>query len=165
MGTSVTHSWQPATGQDVSDIVAMAQGHFEKEIDLIFTPDPITYARNITLAVVNQFYLPMTELLQVARSNSGQLLGYTWARSDERAAWSDDRMVVVRMAHVDLDAPVKTRIKLVNEMIDLWESFAQLAHVPVICSTTMRGDQAGFLRLHQRRGYDVRGSYAYKRLP
>jgi hypothetical protein len=28
----------------------------------------------------------------------------------------------------------------------------------------MRADQGGFLRLHERLGYTVRGSYAYKRL-
>jgi hypothetical protein len=28
----------------------------------------------------------------------------------------------------------------------------------------MRNDQQAFLKLHQRAGYDVRGSYAYKRL-
>jgi len=28
----------------------------------------------------------------------------------------------------------------------------------------MRNDQQGFLKLHQRNGYDVRGSYAYKKL-
>jgi hypothetical protein len=28
----------------------------------------------------------------------------------------------------------------------------------------MRRDQGGFLELHRKLGYDVRGSYAYKRL-
>jgi hypothetical protein len=49
-------------------------------------------------------------------------------------------------------------------MIDLWEAFAAAAGVGIICSTTMRADPAAFLRIHSRRGYDVRGSYAYKKL-
>ena len=65
------HNWRPATGNDVANIVKMAETHFQQEIDLIYTPDPVAYSRNITLAVVNQFYLPTTELLSVADSDSG----------------------------------------------------------------------------------------------
>jgi hypothetical protein len=158
------HNWRPATGNDVSNIVKMAEDHFQQEIDLIFTPDPVAYSRNITLAVVNQFYLPTTELLSVALSDSGQLLAYTWARANERAAWSDDRMVVIRMAHVALDLSARTRIELITDMMQLWENFARYSQTPIICSTTMRNDQNTFLKLHKRQGYDVRGSYAYKRL-
>lgn len=158
------YNWRPATGNDVAAIVKMAQDHFQQEIDLIFTPDPVAYSRNITLAVVNQFYLPTTELLSVANSDSGELLAYTWARSNERAAWSDDRMVVIRMAHVALNLSARTRIGLVGDMMTLWENFARFSQTPIICSTTMRNDQQTFLKLHSRNGYDVRGSYAYKRL-
>jgi hypothetical protein len=158
------HNWRPATGNDVSNIVKMAQDHFQQEIDLIFTPDPVAYSRNITLAVVNQFYLPTTELLSVATSDSGELLAYTWAKANDRAAWSDDRMVVIRMAHVQLNLSPRQRIQLITDMMDLWERFAQYSQTPIICSTTMRRDQQTFLKLHERHGYDVRGSYAYKRL-
>jgi hypothetical protein len=158
------HNWRPATGNDVSNIVKMAQDHFQREIDLIFTPDPVAYSRNITLAVVNQFYLPTTELLSVANSDSGELLAYTWVKSFERAPWSDDRMVNVRMAHLALDLSARKRIELISDMMTLWENFARFSQCPIICSTTMRNDQHAFLKLHKRMGYDVRGSYAYKRL-
>ena len=158
------YNWRPATGNDVAAIVNMAQTHFQQEIDLIYTPDPVAYSRNITLAVVNQFYLPTTELLSVAYSDSGQLLAYTWARANERAAWSDDRMIVIRMAHLALDLSPRIRVGLINDMMTLWENFAVFADTPIICSTTMRNDQQTFLKMHKRNGYDVRGSYAYKRL-
>jgi hypothetical protein len=160
----IEYTWRPATGNDVQDIVKMAETHFQTEIDNIFTPDPVAYGRNITLAVVNQFYLPTTELLCVARDTNHQLLAYTWARNNERAAWSDDNMIVVRMAHVGLDLSAKLRIRLIIDMMKLWENFAVFAKTPVICSTTMRRDQDAFLKLHARNGYDVRGSYAYKRM-
>ena len=68
------------------------------------------------------------------------------------------------MAHVDMNLSTKMRIRLVTDMFNLWEGFARLAQVPIICSTTMRRDQSGFLRLHEKHGYDVRGSYAYKKI-
>jgi len=73
-------------------------------------------------------------------------------------------MVVVRMAHLDLDLSSRNRVLLLKDMMQLWEGFALLSESPVICSTTMRNDQTAFLKLHSKNGYDVRGSYAYKRL-
>jgi len=157
-------NWRPAHGGDVPDIVRMAQDHFESEIDQIFTPDPIAYSRNITVAVVQQFYSPLSQLISVARTEQDQLVAYTWAERNQRAPWSDDEMVVIKMAHVDLALSTRTRIRLIQDMIDLWETWAALCGVPVICSSTVRGDQAAFLRIHAGRGYDVRGSYAYRRL-
>ncbi len=161
---TLAYTWRPASGSDVPDIVAMAQDHFKSEIDQIFTPDPIAYSRNITLAVVQQFYAPSTQLISVARTEHDQLIAYTWAERNQRAPWSDDEMTVIKMAHVDMTQSSKLRVRLVTDMIDLWETWARTAGVSIICSTTMRGDQAAFLRIHSRRGYDVRGSYAYKKL-
>jgi hypothetical protein len=73
-------------------------------------------------------------------------------------------MVSVRMAHVDLSLNARDRIRIINDMIVMWEGWAKIIGVPIVCSTTMRNDQAAFLKLHTRAGYDVRGSYAYKRL-
>jgi hypothetical protein len=158
------YTWSQATGSDVPDIVKLAQQHFESEIDNIFTPDPVAYSRNITFAIVNQFYLPTTELVCVCRDAAGKLIAYTWARGSERAAWSDDNMISVRMAHVDLQQSSRQRIRLITEMMNLWEQFAKYSGTSIICSTTMRGDQTAFLRLHARNGYDVRGSFAYKKI-
>ena len=160
----IQYSWTPAHGTDVSEIVQMAESHFQTEIDTVFNPDPVAYSRNITFAVVNQFYLPGSELLYVAKDANNKLLAYTWAKSGERAAWSDDTMVVIRMAHVDLSLSARDRLRIITDMMHIWEQFARSTNTPIVCSTTMRKDQDAFLKLHARNGYDVRGSYAYKRL-
>jgi hypothetical protein len=160
----IDYTWAPAAGPDVANIVKMAQDYFESEIDQIFTPDPIAYSRNVMVAVVQQFYAPLTQLVSVAKTQQNDLIAYTWAERNQRAPWSDDEMTVVKMAHVDMTLGARDRIRLVNDMIDMWEAWSLLCGVHVVCSTTMRGDQAAFLKLHQRRGYDVRGSYCYKRI-
>ena len=158
-------TWESTAGTDVPHMVRMAEDHFEREIDLIFTPDPVAYARNLTLATVQQFYNPASELLKVAKEReTGRILAYTWAICGERTPWSDDEMICAKMAHVDLSLPVRQRLRLVTGMVLLWETWARSIGVPVVCSTTMRRDQEGFLELHRKLGYDVRGSYAYKRL-
>jgi hypothetical protein len=161
-GTDMNYIWRKATGVDVVSIVNMAEFHFQFEIDNIFTPDPVAYSRNITLAIVNSFYRPTEEHVSVATYND-QLIAYTWCRV-ECAPWSDDRMTFVKMAHVSLQLPAITRTRLIIDMLGIWETFSYAGNIPVICSTTMRKDQYGFLKLHSKFGYDVRGSYAYKRL-
>jgi hypothetical protein len=160
----ITYTWRPATGHDVPAIVALAEANFQTEIDNIFTPSPIAYSRNITLAVVNQFYSPNSELLSVAVDENNNLVAYTWAKANDYAAWSYDQMISVRMAHVDLRLTSRDRVRLLIDMMKLWEGFASLINVKIICSTTMRHDQGAFLKLHAKNGYDVRGSYAYKKL-
>ena len=160
----IKYSWRVAQADDIPKIVAMAEQHFQNEIDLIFKPEPIVYSRHITFAVVNQYYNPRAELLQVAVDQSNTMIAYTWAKSGEYSPWSDNEMVSVRMAHVDLTLSARDRIRIVQDMLSLWEGWARIIGVPIICSTTMRNDQTGFLKLHARAGYDIRGSYAYKKL-
>jgi len=105
----INYNWESATGNDVQHIVNMAEQHFQNEIDTIFKPEPVVYSRNITLAVVNQFYSPSTELVSVCKDNE-KLLAYTWAKANESSAWSDDKMVVIKMAHVDLTLSTKHRV-------------------------------------------------------
>jgi hypothetical protein len=158
------YTWRPANGADAESIVQIAQEFFQNEIDNIFNPEPITYSRNITLAIVNQFFSPTTELVAVATDSDNNIVAYTWAKSNERSPWSDDEMIIIKMAHVKLNVSTRDRVNLIKDMLLLWEKFATLANVTIICSTTMRKDQNTFLKLHERQGYDVRGSYAYKKL-
>jgi len=157
-------TWRPCAGTDVPQIVALAQDHFEHEIPQGFGHDVITYARNLTLATVNQFYNPGSELLQVAVDSDNRVRAYVWSIRGERAAWSDDEMVCLKMAHVDMMIGTRDRIRLVTGMIALQEAWARSCGIAMVCSSTMRVDQAGFLALHARLGYEMRGSFAYKRL-
>lgn len=160
----MNYNWTFAHLTDVDDIVKMAEQHFQTEIDLIFKPEPPVYARNLAYAVLNQTYFPGSELLTVARDDNKRLLAYNWAKSGDRAFWSDDYMINVRMVHLDLALPTRTRIKLIKDMMEHWEELAKLSRNPIICSTTMRHSQDAFLKLHERAGYSVRGSYAYKKI-
>ena len=161
----IEHEWRLADMSDTNDIVSMAQRHFEAEIDNIFRPEVPTMTRNVTFAIMNQIYYPGSQMITVCRAkDDNRLLAYTWAKSNDRACWSDDPMVCVCMAHVDLSLPSRLRIRLVKDMMDHWERLAAYSGNKIICSTTMRHEQDAFLKLHERNGYSVRGSYAYKKL-
>ena len=155
--------WSRAWGTDVADIVALTQQHFESEADEIFQTDPTVFAHNVTRAVVDQFYNPSSAFIWCARQQP-DLVAWVWAERGQRAAWSQDEMVAIKIVHVDLTRPVRERLRLCEDMITLWENWAVSIGVPIICSTTMRGDQEGFLRLHERQGYIRRGSICYRRI-
>ena len=159
------YTWLPASGTDIPAIVAIAETHFQTEIDDIFVPDPIAYSRNVATAVINQFYTPGSELISVAKSaDSGMILAYLWTIRNQRAPWSDEEMSMTRMIHVDMTQSSRTRVRLVQDMIDIQEAWCRAYGIAIVCSTTMRHEQAGFLELHRRAGYSVRGSYCYRRL-
>ena len=152
--------WRKATGLDVTWMVALAQRNYESEISDIWQPEPIAMARNLTQAIVDQFY-------QTGRAEvwvTEDLQSFTWCVRGERVPWSDDEMVTVKMASVELDMPVRERIQRVRSMMVIWENFAVSQGVGIICSTSVRPIQGGFLRLHQAAGYTVRGSVAWRRL-
>lgn len=157
------YNWRPVIPQDLPAVVALAKTHFESEVDMIFRTDPLVYEHNLALAVVNQLYNPTSTLLLGCWAGP-RLIAYTWVARGERAVWSSEEMAAVRMAHTDLSLPARERIQIIRQMIGFWEVWATEAGISIICSTTLRSDQSGFLRLHQQAGYVVRGSIAYRRL-
>jgi hypothetical protein len=158
-------TWSQPTGADVTDIVNLAEQNYRSEADGIFEIDTLAGARNITLALVNQMYNPGSEFVQVARDDvTHAILGYVWVCRGQRPIWSDQEMATTRLVHVDLTLPVRVRLRIIQEMLLKWEQWARTWAIPIMCSVTMRRDTQGFLKLHARHGYDVRGSFAYKRL-
>ena len=158
------YSWVPATFADSQQIKDLGKNSFLAEVDEIFTPSDFVIDKNISYAILNQIYNPLSELISVCKDSNGTILAYTWVVSGQSVAWSSDRMTGIKMAHVDLSLPSKLRIRIIIDMMNIWEQFAKLANDVIICSTTMRHDQTAFLKLHERKGYSVRGSFAYKRL-
>jgi len=156
--------WRPATGPDTPAIEAMAKQYFDQEPQPIYRWDTLEFSRNVLLGTVNQFYNPRRELISVAEHcETGQIIAYTWAMRDQRAPWSLEEMIAIRMAHVRLDLPVRARVHLVAQMLRMWETWADACSINIICSSTIRQDSGVFMRLHERAGYYCLGSVAYLR--
>lgn len=157
------YTWNLATPADSQDIMNLNL-LVKFEVDTIFDFNPNVLSHHIVTALVNQFYSSKSDLVITARDENNRLLAYTWVKTSEQSMWSSEDIAVVRMAHVDPNLSARVRIKLITEMIELWERFAQLHNIPVIHSNTLRHEQAVFLKLHERAGYVLRGSTAYRRV-
>jgi len=156
-------SWTRAIGSDVTELVSLSQSLFECEVDQFYRTDPTVLARNLTLAIVNQFYNPNSEYVVILR-DQGKIIAYTWAVRGQYTPWSDDETLEIRIAHLDLGLSARKRVEIIKQMIEQWDLFAYHNQIPVICSSTVRDDQQAFLKLHERYGYTVKGSIAWKRL-
>ena len=156
-------TWSRAQGADVMSMVQLSEQMFGTEMTDIYTLDPHHGACELTLGIVRQFYNPASELVLTARDED-QLVAWLWVVRGQYTPWSSDEIASVNMLHLDLTRPARERVRLIEQAIDLWEIWAVQSGVPIISSASVRADSAGFLRIHQRRGYRIYGSVAYKRL-
>jgi hypothetical protein len=155
--------WRAAAGSDIGPLTDISEQQIAKEVDGMFVIDPIEFSRQVGQAIINQFYNPYLDLLWVYEQDS-KIVAYCWAKRGEQAPWSRDEMVAVRLVHLEETLPRRQRLKLLTEMIEIWENWARSCGVGIVCSSSMRREYAGYMAVHQRCGYDVRGSIAYKRM-
>ena len=147
---------------DVDDIVEMADSIFGSEADGILTRDRGVFRKNVTIASTVQLFDKGREFLAVCR-NSEKLLGYCWFDRGGYTTYANEEISNAKFHHVDLSLPARTRVRLLNEMIDQHILWAYTWNIPVICSTSIRAEHNGFMRIHQKRGFEVNGSYAWIR--
>lgn len=160
----MNYTWRLAGFQDIHNIVSMSYNNHRDELNKFFTVDPIIYERLIAHAVIDQHYTPSKELLSVAVDDNDVLLAYTWAQVSNQNHWSSDTMLIAQMAQVDLNLSTRLRIKLIKDIFNIWDEYAKLGNVSVICSNSLLENQGAFLELHRRHGFTVKGSYAYKKI-
>jgi hypothetical protein len=149
--------------RDVEYIVEMAQKDFECEVDKVLSTDPNVFRHQITVSATNQLFDKHKEFIAVAKEDPYSILGYCWFDRGGYTTYSRDEISNARFHHVDLTLPLRTRYKLINEMIDQHILWADMCRIPVVCSTSIRGDHEGFMKIHKKRGFQVNGSYAWIR--
>ena len=165
---------------DVEDIVEMADTIFGKEADGILTRDRSVFTHRVTVATTEQVFNKGREFIAVCRNKQEykkvvvdgfvdhlctkpKLLAYCWFDRGGYTTYSNEEISNAKFHHLDLSLPAKTRVRLLNQMIDQHILWAHNWHIPVVCSTSIRAEHDGFMRIHAKRGFQVNGSYAWGR--
>jgi hypothetical protein len=146
---------------DIKHIIQLSVDN--STVDNVFTLNTTIFERNLAYAILNQHYHIGVELLKVFTDDNDKIIAYTWANITSMP-WTSDKIVNIQMVDIDLSLPPRTRIQLIKTMMKCWEDFANKANANIICSATSRKNQDAFLRLHEKNGYELRGSFAYKKL-
>lgn len=154
--------WLYAEHSNIPDIVNMAQTQFQMEIDQIFKPQPEYYAYNLDLAITHQRHNKSREQLLVATNReTNKLMAYGWIGRGTFTTYAYEEVAEAKFAHCDLALPVRTRIRLIAQLIQEWIIWCEWNNIPVLVSTSIRDNQKGFMRLHEELGFKVKGSMAY----
>lgn len=154
---------------DIEDIVMLADTLYGPETDAILTRSPATLRRHATVTATVQLFDKSKEFLAVCRTHDdpdypdGKLLGFCWFDRGGYTTYSTEEISNSKFHFVDLTLPVRLRIRLINEMIDQHILWAGGCGIPVVCSTSIRGDHKAFVKIHEKRGFTVNGSYAWMR--
>ena len=159
------HEWQLAHPlKDVEYIIEMAQDLLKaEEVRDVLRTAPNVFRHQLTVSTTNQLFDRNREFIAVARDDPYSILGYCWFDRGGYTTYSRDEISNARFHHVDMSLPVRLRVRLINEMIDQHILWANQCGIPVVCSTSIRGDHDGFMRIHSKRGFQVTGSYAWQR--
>ena len=147
---------------DVDDIIALAEKNFRHEAVDILATDPMVFRHHVTVTTTNQLFDKVKEFFAVCRDGD-RLLGYCWFDRGGYTTYSRDEISNAKFHHVDLSLSLRLRVRLINEMIDQHILWAGKCGIPVVCSTSIRSDHEGFMRIHKKRGFTVVGSYAWIR--
>ena len=165
---------------DVDDIVDMADSVFGSEADGILTRDRNVFRKNVTVATTVQVFDKSKEFIAVCRDDRiysasidddkittevtlGGLLGYCWFDRGGYTTYANEEISNAKFHHVDLSLSPRLRVRLINEMIDQHILWAHRWGIPVVCSTSIRAEHDGFMKIHKKRGFTVNGSYAWIR--
>ena len=147
---------------DVNDMVELSDSFFGAEADGIVTRSRDVFRYRLTMATTEQLFNKHREFIGVCR-DEGKLLGFCWFDRGGYTPYANDEISNAKMHHLDLSLSPRIKVKLVNEMIDQHILWAHTWGVPVVCSTSIRADHVGFMKIHKKRGFTVNGSYAWIR--
>ena len=158
-------SWSRAIHTDVEDILNLVDQNYSEEILGVFTPSRTRMAYHLHTTILAQSYNLNQDNISIARdSTTNQLLAWSWITRGKFQVYADEEMAVAEFAHVALELPLRTKVTLTAQTIEIWIAWCELNNIPVLCSTTIREDQKGFMKLHDQFGFVRRGSFAYRRI-
>jgi hypothetical protein len=156
-------SWRLANFSDFTHIIDMAHHNAGPDVAEIFEVQPEVAEFNLLNDLTKQAYQPHSAFIVVAEDNATkELLGFSWADVTQ-TIWSNDLVLNLKIVDVDTPSP-RERIRLIAQMMLLWEDFCLRQGVPVICSTSVRRNQGAYTKLHQQMGYAIHGAFFYKRV-
>jgi hypothetical protein len=159
-----TWTWIRAETKHVEDIVKLAESHYQQEVEQLLTPNTTRLSYHLYKAILEQIYHPHNTMVSVAIDNStGRVLAWAWLERGKFTPYANEELAVGEFIHTQLDLSLRTRMRLVGQTLDQWIGWCQANAIPVLCSTSIRDDQSGFMRLHDLYGFTRKGSFAYLR--
>lgn len=157
--------WRAAEGPDIPAIIDLITRNSGPDIQGITDINPVEGSRNLMHAIVNQMYVPKQEMVSVAvLTDTKEIIAFNWAQRDKRFSWSTEEFVESRFMSIESSFSRRIRLALCVQAIKQYERWAGLCELKLVVSNSMRRDWEFYMHIHERLGWYIRGSAAYKRL-
>ena len=157
--------WARARHEDVEDILDLVAQNYESEIDNILISSRPRMAYHLHKSILQQLFEINQVLISVARDKTtNKLVAWAWLERGKYTVYAYEEMATAEFIHVDLSLGLKSKVRLVAQVLEQWIHFCESCKIPVLTSSSIRSDQTAFMRLHEQYGFVVRGSIAYKRI-
>ena len=141
--------WSLVTPIDVLQIIDTFEVIYKEESTLGYDREFMN--RTLTVASTVQMFDKSKEF--IAKCKMGEkVVGVCWFDRGGYAPYSTKEICNSKFHHVDLSLPIRVRYKLINQMIDQHLLWAYHWGIPMVCSTSVREDYQGFMRIHVWRG-------------
>ena len=158
-------TWDRAIHTDIPGIVNLSDAIDSLEIDSILTKNPTKLTLELHHAVLDQSNGLSKQNVNLARNReTKRLMAWSWIQRGKHMPWANEEMAVAEMFSLDQSLPTLTKMRLTAQAIQFWILWAEVNDIPVLLSTSIRPHQQAFMRLHEEFGFEVRGSFAYKRI-
>ena len=157
--------WSKATFTDVEDILDLVAQNYQHEILGFMEPNRPRMAYHIHKALLQQVFEEHSVLITIARDKQTQkLLAWAWLERGKYTVYAVEELATAEFAHVDLTLSLRTKVKLVAQILESWITWCEAWRIPVLTSSSIRSDQTAFMRLHEQYGFIIRGSIAYRKI-
>lgn len=158
-------TWTKAIHTDVENIVSLVDDNYSVEIDDIYTKSRTRLTFHLHKAILEMSYGINNQNISVAKDKlTKKVIAWAWIERGKFQVYANEESAVAEFAHVALDLPSRTKVTLIAQILEQWICWCEVNRIPVLCSTSIREDQTGFMKLHDQFGFKRRGSFAYRKI-
>lgn len=152
----------PSDSQEIEDLI-MTQ--YQHEANTIFPIHAPKMRMEAEIDMIKQRHnLGAAQVIVAKHNDTNKIMAWAWIQRGHYTPYSNSEYADAKMLHIDLNLPVKTRIVLTHQILENWMLWCQLNYIPTLVSTSMREDWKTFMKIHERLGFIVRGTIAWKRI-
>jgi hypothetical protein len=160
-----TWNWRRAGPADVAEIIEICHTYFDNEFKDIIIESDTRMHYQLHRAILDMTYGVNSGMITVAvEHETNRLLAWAWIERSKFLMYSNEEMAVAEFSHVRQELSMRVRMTLVAQTIEQWICWCEVNTIPVLCSTSIRADQSGFMKLHDQFGFVRKGSFAYRRI-
>ena len=158
-------TWRLANLMDVFEMAAFVKQSYLLETNPIFELDEKLLISSLMKAIIDQeCNLASCQIMVARNKTNNRLMGWHWLKRGYHLPYVREESAEAAFAQIDLNLPLRTRVCILAQMMIQWEMYCRFHHIPLLASTSIREDYQGYVKLHRLADFQLRGSFAFKRI-